>query len=78
MLLYNDFYTLFSHEVLVHCGMPYNNESPVAGSSRSLNRNISSPTTSTHTDDPTFWVPSGSGAVGGHCDASGEVLIEKL
>lgn len=57
--------------------MSYNNESPVAGSSRSLNRNISSPTTSTHTDDPTFWVPSG-GAVGGHCDASGEYLTEFL
>lgn len=58
----------YSHEVLVHCGMSYTNESPVAGSSRSLNRNISSPTTSTHTDDPTFWVPSTSGAVGGHCN----------
>lgn len=43
--------------------MSYNNESSVAGSSRSLNRNVSSPT-SNHTEDPTFWVP---GASGGQC-----------
>jgi synaptotagmin-10 len=55
---------LYSHEVLVHCGISLNNESSVAGSSRSLNRNISSPT-SNHTEDPTFWVPGPS--TGGHC-----------
>lgn len=58
-----------SHEVLVHCGMSYNNESSVAGSSRSLNRNISSPTS--NTEDPTFWVPGGGANVAGpstsHC-----------
>lgn len=53
-----------SHEVLVHCGMSFNNESSVAGSSRSLNRNVSTPT-SNHTEDPTFWVPPGTSA--GHC-----------
>lgn len=70
----------YSHEVLVHCGMSYTNESPVAGSSRSLNRNVSSPTTSTHTDDPTFWVPSTSAALS-HCNdtASGSLnLFENL
>lgn len=55
----------FSHEVLVHCGMSFNNESSVAGSSRSLNRNVSSPT-SNHTEDPTFWVPAGTSC---HSDA---------
>lgn len=45
-----------SHEVLVNCGISYNAESSVAGSSRSLNRNTGSPT-SVVTDDPTFWVP---------------------
>lgn len=44
--------------------MSYNNESSVAGSSRSLNRNVSSPT-SNHTEDPTFWVPAGTSI--GHC-----------
>lgn len=46
--------------------MSYNNESSVAGSSRSLNRNISSPTS--NTDDPTFWVPGGAaGPSTSHC-----------
>ncbi|CRL02689.1 CLUMA_CG015761, isoform A [Clunio marinus] len=45
--------------------MSFNNESSVAGSSRSLNRNISSPT-SNHTEDPTFWVPAGTSGTG-HC-----------
>lgn len=58
--------------MLVHCGMSFNNESSVAGSSRSLNRNVSSPT-STHTEDPTFWVPPGTSAAGNYSDAhSGE------
>lgn len=56
------FTVIHSHEVLVHCGVSFNNESSIAGSSRSLNRNINSPI-SNHTDDPTFWVPSGTG----HC-----------
>lgn len=55
----NYFAFVSSHEVLVHCGMSFNNESSVAGSSRSLNRNVSSPT-SNHTEDPTFWVPAGT------------------
>jgi hypothetical protein len=58
-----DCFCFHSHEVLVHCGMSYNNESSVAGSSRSLNRNVSSPT-SNHTEDPTFWVP---GTSAGQC-----------
>lgn len=62
---YKHFNQIFdSHEVLVHCGMSFNNESSVAGSSRSLNRNVSSPT-SYHTEDPTFWVPAGTSA--GNC-----------
>lgn len=67
-------FPLFSHEVLVHCGMSFNNESSVAGSSRSLNRNVSSPT-SNHTEDPTFWVPAGTSA--GHCSDihSGRLFI---
>lgn len=48
--------------------MSFNNESSVAGSSRSLNRNVSSPT-STHTEDPTFWVPPGTSAAGNYSDA---------
>lgn len=59
--------------MLVHCGMSFNNESSVAGSSRSLNRNVSSPT-STHTEDPTFWVPPGTSGAGNCSDAhSGEL-----
>jgi len=44
--------------------MSYNNESSVAGSSRSLNRNIGSPIS--NTEDPTFWVP-GTSSITGHC-----------
>ncbi|CAG9798888.1 unnamed protein product [Chironomus riparius] len=53
-----------SHEVLVHCEMLNNNESSIAGSSRSLNRNVGSPIS--NTDDPTFWVP-GTSSITGHC-----------
>lgn len=42
-----------SREALVESGAPFNVD-PVAGSSRSLNRNNGSPSS---IDDPTFWVP---------------------
>lgn len=55
---------VYSHEVLVHCEMLNNNESSIAGSSRSLNRNVGSPIS--NTEDPTFWVP-GTSSITGHC-----------
>jgi hypothetical protein len=63
--VYYSFVIANSHEVLVHCGVSYNNESSVAGSSRSLNRNVSSPTS--NTDDPTFWVPANQAASTSQC-----------
>lgn len=50
--------SFYSHEVLVNCGMSYNNGNSMAGSSRSLNRQPGSPT-SNITEDPTFWAPQG-------------------